>query len=276
MIWMLAIAALGSVTPAAALQTCVTDRKTGSSSSTSDCATCEALGGCCYNNKGDCPATASMRISAIEAGFNLPGVGDGTASIDVVVPAMFYDLGYVGLSSAETATHVCGPAEPGQTAPVLYELPTGNHKVGEFDLVDRGEYSATAQLGDLLAGKWYVEVCTQLHPQGELRGHILLSETTAVPAASPIDQRLVLYPNPSAGGLRIECEVSTPNEVDLRILDATGREVAGMQYGTLSSGRHDLSWDGRTKTGMLAQAGVYFASVRIGEVLQTRRLILVR
>lgn len=76
---------------------------------------------------------------------------------------------YAGLSGPATAAHFHGPAAVGQNAGVVVPM-TGS-------LVNPIVGSATitaAQVPDLMAGKWYVNVHTAASPGGEIRGQVIV------------------------------------------------------------------------------------------------------
>jgi hypothetical protein len=72
-------------------------------------------------------------------------------------------LTFSGLSSAQTAAHIHGPADPGVNAPIIFPLPNG--QVSNFMIT----LNAT-QLADLKAGKHYVNVHSTNFMGGEIRG----------------------------------------------------------------------------------------------------------
>jgi CHRD domain len=83
-----------------------------------------------------------------------------------------WNISFSSLTSAATAAHVHGPADPGSNAPVVLSLPPRNM----FPIVSPLQGSATltdAQAADLMAGKWYVNIHTQNNPNGEIRGQLL-------------------------------------------------------------------------------------------------------
>ena len=75
------------------------------------------------------------------------------------------------LDTPEIMAHIHGPARAGQNANVLFPLPLGGLKVGEidFDITPITDGDVT----DLLAGLWYVNIHTEEHMGGEIRGQIL-------------------------------------------------------------------------------------------------------
>jgi hypothetical protein len=77
-----------------------------------------------------------------------------------------YTVDYQGLSGAATAAHFHGPAEPGSNAgPVVPLQVTPSPIKGKATLTDQ-------QMNDLTSNKWYVNVHTQAHPNGEIRGQV--------------------------------------------------------------------------------------------------------
>jgi len=73
------------------------------------------------------------------------------------------NLSFSGLTSAQTAAHIHGPADPGVNAPILFPLPNG--QVSNFLIT-----LTAAQVTDLKAGKHYINVHSTNFPNGEIRG----------------------------------------------------------------------------------------------------------
>ena len=79
---------------------------------------------------------------------------------------MTYRIVFTGLSSAETAAHIHGAADPGKNADVIFPLPLGDYKAGVTAAL------TPAQVADLSADKWYVNIHSSAFPNGEIRGQI--------------------------------------------------------------------------------------------------------
>jgi hypothetical protein len=92
--------------------------------------------------------------------------GCGRFVIDTDTNTVTYEIVYWGLSSAETAAHVHGVANPGANAGVLVNLPLGTVKQGSFVYPE-------AQEAALLNGGMYVNVHSANFPGGEIRGQIV-------------------------------------------------------------------------------------------------------
>ncbi len=88
---------------------------------------------------------------------------------------------------------------------------------------------------------------------------------------------LTAVPNPFNPRTELAFELDRPGNVRLDIFDARGRLVRRLVRGeVLEAGRHEVVWDGRDSSGQTAAAGVYLARLRAGNVLDTRRMTLVK
>ncbi len=74
-------------------------------------------------------------------------------------------LNFSGLSSAQTAAHIHGPAARGVDAPILFTLPNGNFN--SFQILLNSQ-----NVADLKAGKFYVNVHSNNFSAGEIRGQL--------------------------------------------------------------------------------------------------------
>ena len=81
------------------------------------------------------------------------------------------------------------------------------------------------------------------------------------------------FPNPSGAAVRMVLRLATRSDVDLEVFDIRGRHVSTVYRGSLDSGYQVLSWDGMTEHGHMAGAGVYFARLRAGDEVLTRKIL---
>jgi hypothetical protein len=94
------------------------------------------------------------------------GTGELTATLDTSTKELTYKLSFSGLTGPATMAHFHGPAAAGANAGVAVPIP---HPVSPVE----GHATLTAaQITDLEAGKWYVNVHTAANPGGELRGQV--------------------------------------------------------------------------------------------------------
>jgi hypothetical protein len=101
-------------------------------------------------------------------GIASSGKGMATASLDTKTKTLTWTVDYSGLSGPATAAHIHGPADPGANAGIVVPF-TGN-------LASPIKGSATltdAQIAQLEAGKWYVNIHTEANKPGEIRGQLV-------------------------------------------------------------------------------------------------------
>jgi Ca2+-binding RTX toxin-like protein len=79
-------------------------------------------------------------------------------------------LSFSGLSSANTMSHIHGPAAVGVNGPVLFDLGGSNATSGQ--LGPQQFLVTPQQVADLKQGLWYFNVHSANHPAGEVRGQI--------------------------------------------------------------------------------------------------------
>ena len=92
------------------------------------------------------------------------GTGTAEVTLDTDTKKLTWKVTQQGLSGEPTAAHFHGPAAAGENAGPALDI-SGNLAEGSADLTD-------AQIADLQAGKWYVNVHTEKFPDGEIRGQL--------------------------------------------------------------------------------------------------------
>ena len=95
--------------------------------------------------------------------------GTGTADItwNSDTKELTWTLEFSGLSGPATAAHFHGPADPGANAgPQVPITGLESPSTGTATLTD-------AQAQELADGKWYVNIHTEQHPDGEIRGQVV-------------------------------------------------------------------------------------------------------
>ena len=99
------------------------------------------------------------------------------------------NLDYTNLGSGFTAAHIHGPANPGQSGGILFDIDTATPQPdGSFvwTFTQVGTYSPSDIVGFIKAGSTYVNVHTANYPNGEIRGQFArTSGTQAFVAPTP-------------------------------------------------------------------------------------------
>jgi uncharacterized protein (DUF1800 family) len=140
------------------------------------------------DNNGATTTSSPIGIGVIAAGgttfvTNMTGAseippvspaGSGTATL-ILSPdetAALVSLNFTNLTSAQTGAHVHGPADPGNNAPILFDVAA---QLGSFtNQLWRFSPTGTLTVADIVAalkgGRLYAQVHTANHLTGEIRG----------------------------------------------------------------------------------------------------------
>jgi poly-gamma-glutamate capsule biosynthesis protein CapA/YwtB (metallophosphatase superfamily) len=94
--------------------------------------------------------------------------------------------------------------------------------------------------------------------------------------ARRVDCRFRACPNPARLASVLSYGLVADDRVSLKIYNALGREIRNLVDGRQTRGSQAVIWDGRDDQNRLLSAGTYFCRLRIGQSLQTRRVILLR
>ncbi len=98
------------------------------------------------------------------------GMGMLNATLDKRTHVLSWTVTYSGLSGPVKAGHFHGPAPVGVSAGVALGL------TGPMESPIKGSATLTAaQTAELMSGKWYVNLHTETHPGGEVRGQVMPS-----------------------------------------------------------------------------------------------------
>ena len=113
------------------------------------------------------PLTGAQSVPPVETS----GTGTADLTYDPATRVVTWNITYSGLSSPTTMAHFHGPATQGTNGPVVIWLttqgsPPGNPMTGQATLTPE-------QAQQFAAGDWYVNVHTQSHPAGEIRGWVV-------------------------------------------------------------------------------------------------------
>ena len=101
-------------------------------------------------------------------GVSSAGKGAATASLDTNTKTLTWTVDYSGLSGPAIAAHIHGPADPGANAGIAVPFS------GNLASPIKGSATLTeAQIAQLEAGKWYVNIHTDANKPGEIRGQLV-------------------------------------------------------------------------------------------------------
>jgi len=104
-------------------------------------------------------------------------------------------------------------------------------------------------------------------------GTVEVMNMLAVPEEYTLDQN---YPNPFNPSTMISFSLPSEGHVMVNIYDITGRLVSTLVDGNLSSGYHQVSWDGTDMFNSSVSAGLYIYSLQSESVSLTRKMVLMK
>jgi flagellar hook assembly protein FlgD len=92
---------------------------------------------------------------------------------------------------------------------------------------------------------------------------------------------LVNFPNPFNPETWLPYQLAESNPVTITIYNVNGESVRTLLLGFKTSGHYltkdkAAHWDGRNTTGESVASGVYFYTLRAGEFIATRKMLIVK
>lgn len=84
------------------------------------------------------------------------------------------------------------------------------------------------------------------------------------------------YPNPFNHETIIKYQLPQSSEVTIKILNPLGQEVRTLFKRRQTAGSYTIVWDGRDEEGRNVESGLYLYQLRAGDLVETRKLILLR
>jgi hypothetical protein len=90
--------------------------------------------------------------------------------------------------------------------------------------------------------------------------------SNVIPASHSLEQN---YPNPFNPATFLKFHIKERGFVRIMVYDASGREIETLVNETLNAGTYETNWDAAS-----LPSGVYFCQLRVGDYIQTRKMIL--
>ncbi len=82
------------------------------------------------------------------------------------------------------------------------------------------------------------------------------------------------YPNPFNPQTAIRYHLKTSGDVEIAVFNSTGQKVRTLLHLRQSPGEQRVVWDGRDDAGMRMSSGIYFCTMKAGDFVQTRKLVM--
>ncbi len=102
-------------------------------------------------------------------------------------------------------------------------------------------------------------------------------ETAANESTIPIEFELLQnYPNPFNPTTRIVFAVPNNSDVTLEIYNNLGQRIRTLMNETKAPGRYTVYWDGRNDQGKPVSSGLFFYTLKAGDFVKTRKMVLIK
>jgi hypothetical protein len=84
------------------------------------------------------------------------------------------------------------------------------------------------------------------------------------------------HPNPFNPSTTIEYQLPSRAYINISIYNSLGQLVRVLYSGESSTGNHSIVWDSRDDSGRSVATGTYFYQVKVGDVVQTKKALLIK
>ncbi|MCH7677370.1 T9SS type A sorting domain-containing protein [candidate division KSB1 bacterium] len=84
------------------------------------------------------------------------------------------------------------------------------------------------------------------------------------------------YPNPFNPTTTISYRLGKTSKVELTIYNTAGQKVTTLLDTNQQAGEYQVKWRGESDSGDRVASGVYFYKLWAGDLIQTRKMILLR
>lgn len=89
-------------------------------------------------------------------------------------------------------------------------------------------------------------------------------------------QLLQNYPNPFNPSTEIRFSLPKSAHVELVVYNLLGQRVRVLEDATLGPGLYAATWDGTDQLGRPAASGIYFYQIRVGDLVESRKMVLAK
>ena len=83
-------------------------------------------------------------------------------------------------------------------------------------------------------------------------------------------------PNPFNACATVAYTAGKGGMVEITVYDVSGRLVRTLVNQFVPAGVREVVWDGRSDSGVRVASGLYFCRLRTGDVVETKKMVLLR
>lgn len=114
---------------------------------------------------------------------------------------------------------------------------------------------------------WSDSFTVHVYPLG------IAGEEGVLPEVYTLNQN---YPNPFNPTTTISYSLDKDSEVEVNIFDISGKLITTLRNKYQTQGEHSITWNGIDASGSKVGAGVYFYQVKAGDLIQTKKMVLLK
>jgi hypothetical protein len=136
--------------------------------------------------------------------------------------------------------------------------------------------NVTNTAGHVLYDAWVAQ--GKAAPVAMVHDTVSVSSTATAIGDTPRYQNglYAAHPNPFNPSTRIPFELEGRGHVFVQVYDIAGRLVRTLVDESLSPGKHEAVWDGRSESGEAVSSGVYFIKMKAGPFTAVQKTVLVK
>lgn len=132
---------------------------------------------------------------------------------------------------------------------------TSTTVVHEYE--EPGTYTVCFTVTDPVSGE-ETKTCTEVNVTSSIDEHV-----------QQLYESIYTYPNPAKGISEIGFELKNSSNVNIELLDITGRQIQRIKNGFYTSGKHNVYFDTQSLS-----AGMYLLHIKAGDYLVNKKLII--
>ncbi len=200
---------------------------------------------------------------------------DGDDALEVVVQAPGLKLLHLEADGSVLLELPLGVSGPAVSSPMVGDLD------GDGDLevavgIPKGIY-----VWNYPTGSWGAQPWPMYRGNAQRTGYVGDVFTGRAenqePAMLPVDYALWQnYPNPFNPHTTVRYSLREAGPVRLSVFNVLGQEVTSLVDGYREAGHHEATWDGTDASGATVSSGLYFSRLQAGDVVRTRKMVLLR
>jgi flagellar hook assembly protein FlgD len=110
---------------------------------------------------------------------------------------------------------------------------------------------------------------------GETSDQIYVGAKLAAPTVSEFSVAQN-YPNPFNLETQFSLSLPAESQVSFVVYNVAGQKVKTLVDNQMSAGTHTITWDGTNESGNVVSSGIYFYKVVAGDIVTTKKMILMK